>query len=59
MTTRYVLPMQIEWVRFDRERYNPNAFAAVRQGAREGTLLDVASGRDLHRACCCAICANP
>jgi len=41
--TRYVLPMQIEWVRFDRERYNPNALAAVRQGAREGTLLDVAT----------------
>src|SRR6202041_4212301 len=43
--TRYVLPMQIEWMRFDRERYNPNALAAVRQGAREGTLLDVASDR--------------
>jgi maltose alpha-D-glucosyltransferase/alpha-amylase len=43
ITSRYVLPMQIEWVRFDRERYNPNAFAAVRQGAREGTLLDVAT----------------
>jgi maltose alpha-D-glucosyltransferase/alpha-amylase len=42
-TARYVLPMQIEWVRFDRERHNPRAFAAVRQGAREGTLLDVAS----------------
>ena len=41
--TRYVLPMQIEWVRFDRERYNPRALAAVRQGAREGTLLDVAT----------------
>jgi maltose alpha-D-glucosyltransferase/alpha-amylase len=40
---RYVLPMQIEWVRFDREHYNSNAFAAIRQGAREGTLLDVAS----------------
>jgi maltose alpha-D-glucosyltransferase/alpha-amylase len=40
---RYVLPMRIEWVRFDRERYNPHAFAAVRQGAREGTLLDVAT----------------
>jgi maltose alpha-D-glucosyltransferase/alpha-amylase len=40
---RYLLPMQIEWVRFDRERYNPRAFAAVRQGAREGTLLDVAT----------------
>ncbi len=43
--SRYVLPMQIEWVRFDRERYNPHAFAAVRQGAREGTLLDVASSQ--------------
>ena len=42
-TARYVLPMQIEWVRFDRERYNPKALAAVRQGAREGTLLDVAT----------------
>jgi maltose alpha-D-glucosyltransferase / alpha-amylase len=40
---RYVLPMRIEWVRFDRERYNPRAYAAVRQGAREGTLLDVAT----------------
>jgi maltose alpha-D-glucosyltransferase/alpha-amylase len=30
-------------VRFDRERYNPKAFAAVRQGAREGTLLDCAT----------------
>ncbi|NVN87597.1 MAG: maltose alpha-D-glucosyltransferase [Rhodopseudomonas sp.] len=43
VTSRYVLPMRIDWIRFDRERYNPRAFAAVRQGAREGTLLDVAS----------------
>ena len=43
VSTRYVLPLQIEWVRFDRERYNPHALAAVRQGAREGTLLDVAT----------------
>jgi maltose alpha-D-glucosyltransferase / alpha-amylase len=43
ITSRYVLPIRIEWVRFDRERYNPHAFAAVRQGAREGTLLDVAT----------------
>jgi maltose alpha-D-glucosyltransferase / alpha-amylase len=43
VTQRHVLPMQIEWVRFDRERYNPRALAAVRQGAREGTLLDVAT----------------
>ncbi|MCP3472574.1 maltose alpha-D-glucosyltransferase [Bradyrhizobium sp. CCGUVB1N3] len=43
VTSRYVMPMQIEWVRFDRERFNPRALAAVRQGAREGTLLDVAT----------------
>jgi len=42
-TSHYVLPMEIAWVRFDRERYNPRAYAAVRQGAREGTLLDVAA----------------
>jgi maltose alpha-D-glucosyltransferase/alpha-amylase len=42
-TVRYLLPMLIEWVRFDRERYNPQAFAAVRQGAREGTLLDAST----------------
>ncbi len=42
-SARYVMPMQIEWVRFDREHYNPRALAAVRQGAREGTLLDVAT----------------
>ncbi|SHK83612.1 maltokinase [Bradyrhizobium lablabi] len=41
--TRYTMPLQIEWVRFDRERYNAHALAAVRQGAREGTLLDVAT----------------
>ena len=40
---RYALPMQIKWVRFDSERQNPRAMAAVRQGAREGTLLDVAT----------------
>ncbi len=58
VTARYVLPMLIEWVRFDREHYNPNALAAVRQGAREGTLLDVATDpifiglmlRNLHEA---------
>jgi maltose alpha-D-glucosyltransferase/alpha-amylase len=40
---RYLLPLQIDWVRFDRERQNPRAIAAVRQGARDGTLLDVAT----------------
>ncbi len=43
VTQKYMMPIQIDWVRFDRERYNPHALAAVRQGAREGTLLDVAT----------------
>jgi maltose alpha-D-glucosyltransferase / alpha-amylase len=42
-TARYVLPLRIEWERFDPQRYNPRALAAVRQGPREGTLLDVAT----------------
>src|SRR5262245_52030314 len=32
--------MTIRWTRFDRERKNPNALAAVRRGSREGSLLD-------------------
>ncbi len=43
---RYTLPMRIDWVRFDRERYNPKALAAVRQASREGTLVEVASDKD-------------
>jgi maltose alpha-D-glucosyltransferase/alpha-amylase len=43
LTARYALPIQIKWVRFDSERQNPRAMAAVRQGSREGTLLDVAT----------------
>ncbi|MDQ8727330.1 maltose alpha-D-glucosyltransferase [Bradyrhizobium sp. LHD-71] len=39
---RYLIPMQIEWKKFDREHYNPQALSAVRQTSREGTLLDVA-----------------
>ena len=41
--TRYILPLRIRWHRFEREYHNPRALAAVRQGAREGTLLDVAN----------------
>ena len=37
---RYLLPLQIDWRKFDRERFNPQALSAVRQGSREGTLLD-------------------
>jgi maltose alpha-D-glucosyltransferase/alpha-amylase len=44
---RYALPMRVDWVRFDRERYNPKALAAVRQAAREGTLFDVATDKEL------------
>jgi maltose alpha-D-glucosyltransferase/alpha-amylase len=40
---RYLIPMQIDWTKFDRERFNPHALAAVRQGSREGTLLDVST----------------
>jgi maltose alpha-D-glucosyltransferase / alpha-amylase len=43
LPARYLLPTQTKWIRFDRERHNPRAMAAVRQGAREGTLLDVAT----------------
>jgi maltose alpha-D-glucosyltransferase / alpha-amylase len=43
---RFALPMRVDWVRFDRERYNPKALAAVRQAAREGTLFDVATDKD-------------
>ncbi len=45
-TTRYAMPIRIDWVRFDRERYNSKALAAVRQASREGTLFDVATDKD-------------
>lgn len=44
--TRYTIPLRIRWHRFEREQHNPRALAAVRQGAREGTLLDVATEQD-------------
>jgi len=45
-STRYTIPLRIRWHRFEREYHNPRALAAVRQGAREGTLLDVANEHD-------------
>lgn len=45
-TMRYTIPLRIRWHRFEREYHNPRALAAVRQGAREGTLLDVANEHD-------------
>jgi maltose alpha-D-glucosyltransferase/alpha-amylase len=41
--SRYVMPIRIEWKRIDRDRHDPNTLAAVRQGSREGTLVDVAT----------------
>ncbi|PWT87270.1 MAG: maltose alpha-D-glucosyltransferase [Proteobacteria bacterium] len=48
-TARYALPLATKWTRFDRERQNPRALAAVRQGAREGTLLDIATDEEFIR----------
>jgi len=45
-TGHYVLPLRVDWARIDRTRYNPTALAAVRQGSREGTLVDIATDRD-------------
>jgi len=45
-TAEYVLPLGVRWTRFERERENPRALAAARQGAREGTVLDVAAEED-------------
>jgi maltose alpha-D-glucosyltransferase / alpha-amylase len=39
-TAQYLMPLAINWTRFDRARNDPNALAAVRRGPREGTLLD-------------------
>src|SRR5246127_2637461 len=39
-TANYLLPLTIKWTRFDPEQQDPSALAAVRQGPREGTLLD-------------------
>jgi maltose alpha-D-glucosyltransferase/alpha-amylase len=39
-TANYLLPLTIKWTRFDPGRQDPSALAAVRQGPREGTLLD-------------------
>jgi maltose alpha-D-glucosyltransferase/alpha-amylase len=37
---QYLMPLAINWTRFDRARHDQNALAAVRRGPREGTLLD-------------------
>lgn len=42
----YSLPLNVKWTRFDRDNPHPKALAAVRQGAREGTLFDIAADKD-------------
>jgi maltose alpha-D-glucosyltransferase/alpha-amylase len=42
---RYLMPVAINWTRFDRARHDPNALAAVRRGPREGTMLDATADR--------------
>jgi maltose alpha-D-glucosyltransferase / alpha-amylase len=45
--TRYALPLAITWIRFNRLGQGfANIVAAVRRGAREGSLVDVCSERD-------------
>jgi maltose alpha-D-glucosyltransferase/alpha-amylase len=56
-TGDYVLPLAVRWTRFERERRDPHALAAVRQGPREGTLLDVAAQDKLIRAILEKVCA--
>ncbi|MEO6945509.1 MAG: putative maltokinase, partial [Nitrobacter sp.] len=44
---RYAMPIRIRWDRLDRSNYDAKAIAAVRQGSREGTLIDAAHENDL------------
>src|SRR6185312_1236772 len=44
---RYAMPIRIKWERLDRRQYDARTIAAVRQGAREGTLIDSAFEKEL------------
>jgi len=44
---RYAMPVRIRWERLDRKNFDPRALAAVRQTAREGALMDVATDKEL------------
>ncbi len=57
-TGDYVLPLAVRWSRFDRERDDPLALAAVRQGARQGTLVDAAAQEDVIAVLLEKICAG-
>jgi maltose alpha-D-glucosyltransferase/alpha-amylase len=53
---RYLVPLKIRWTRFDRRQApSPDAVAAIRRGAREGTLLDGAGDQELIAAALDAI----
>jgi maltose alpha-D-glucosyltransferase/alpha-amylase len=56
--SRYVLPMQIEWVRFDRERYNPTPLRRCARARAKERCSTSPPTRSSSR-CCCAICGNP
>jgi maltose alpha-D-glucosyltransferase / alpha-amylase len=45
-TGQYLMPLAINWTRFDSAHRDPNALAAVRRGPREGTLLDATAHPD-------------
>jgi maltose alpha-D-glucosyltransferase / alpha-amylase len=47
-TSRYALPFEVNWNRFDKiSRGDARMLAAIRRGAREGTLLDAAAEPEL------------
>jgi maltose alpha-D-glucosyltransferase / alpha-amylase len=45
-SSTYLLPLAIQWTRFDRAQQLQHAIAAVRKGARVGTLIDAAADAD-------------
>jgi maltose alpha-D-glucosyltransferase/alpha-amylase len=46
-TSRYAVPLEVDWNRFDKiPRGDAPMLAAIRRGAREGTLLDTAAEPD-------------
>ena len=51
-TSRYVLPVTVEWKRVEQCNKPPaNILAAVRRGPREGTLLDAAAEQEFITLC--------
>jgi maltose alpha-D-glucosyltransferase / alpha-amylase len=45
-SSTYSLPLAIQWTLFDRAQQRQNAIAAIRKGARVGTLIDAAADAD-------------